>query len=66
MLIRHWLVYNYVNPSLLSAHLSQFTSLGGYSRKIRSRIHIIWLACVGVISKETNKRCFSQKVEMAT
>lgn len=38
-----------------SDHLIQFGSLGGDSRKIRSSLHLIWLACVWVLP-EGNER----------
>lgn len=57
--VSHWLGIITVNLVCVSDHLLQFEWLGGFSKNIRSGIHLILLSTVWVICKERNSRIFS-------
>ncbi|AES97462.2 hypothetical protein MTR_5g054790 [Medicago truncatula] len=58
--ISHWPSYHRVFPEHVLAHLYQFGTLGGFSKRNRSTFNLIWLSCVRVIWLERNVRVFQQ------
>lgn len=48
-LIRQWMGILSMSPFQFSDHVLYFSSLCGYSKNIRSSMHIVWLATIWVI-----------------
>lgn len=53
--------FTVVLPARVSDHISQFGNLGGFSRSIRTTLHLSWLSCAWVIWREKNARFFQHQ-----
>lgn len=49
VLLRHWLDIHSINPSYLTHHIVQFSTLRDWSKKLKSSLHIVCVAYVWVI-----------------
>jgi len=60
-LIYSWIGVSVINPFYVPDHFHQFSFSGGFGKKRRSILQVIWYATVWEIRKERNNRLFKGK-----
>jgi len=58
-----WLGYDFVGHNFLQKQRDQFCALGGFYKRYRLMMSVLWSSRVWSIWKERNGRIFQQKVE---